>query len=98
MKKYRFVPLPPPAGFPATGIDIFDCLGGTKPYVVKRDINGAITCSCEDFFYRYGNRAREGFECKHAASLRAHLVEDQTDLGASDDRPLGPDCSLYRSG
>lgn len=59
---YAIEPVPQPE---LSRARVWDVIGGTEPYVVKCDDRGEWTCSCKDFFFRRGNRARRDFTCKH---------------------------------
>lgn len=70
LKKYSFA-LVPPAFDRDTGVDIYDCFGGSAPYVVKHDrIHDEWSCSCPDFDFR---RRRAHEDCVHIAELKRSL-------------------------
>lgn len=70
---YRIVPVPQPE---LSTCRVWDVFGGTADYVVKCDERGEWTCSCKDFFFRRGNRARAGFLCKHCNAVIDSLNVD----------------------
>lgn len=75
--KYRFVLVPPPTAID-TKVDIYDCLGGSSPYVVKHDrIHETWECSCPD----YGFRRRRAHE--HCVHIRSCIASKQAPPVAS---------------
>lgn len=75
MSGYKLELVPPPLGYD-TGTDIYDCTGGSEPYILKHDrIHGEWSCSCPDFQHR---KRRGRGACKHiAAAIRELRLEPQ---------------------
>lgn len=71
---YQFTKVESPTGFD-TGVDIYDCTGGSSGYVVKHDrVHNTISCSCPDSVHRYRSKSRDGHECKHCRLFRRELL------------------------